>query len=226
MHIKHIFFDLDHTLWDFETNSDNTFRFLFKKLDLSVNLEKFLNYYKPINAHYWKLYRVEEVSKSELRYKRLKDTFDTINYAISDDLIDLIAEEYINKLPNFNKLFEGTIDLLNYLKPKYQMHIITNGFNEVQALKLKKSGIDNYFKNMISSENVGVKKPNAKIFQFALDNAKATPSESIMIGDNFEADIMGAINFGMNAIYCNFNKEPIGENILSVTELAEIKGYL
>ena len=85
---------------------------------------------------------------------------------------------------------------------------------------------NNYFKNITSSENVGVKKPNAKIFQFALNNAHASPSESIMIGDNYEADIMGALNSGMRAIYCNYNNEPLGENIMSVSELAEIKDYL
>jgi len=192
MNIKHIFFDLDHTLWDFESNSKNTFEHIFKDKQIGVEIEDFSLCYKPINQKYWKLFREDKVSKEKLRYGRLKETFEVLDYAIDDDLINVLAEKYIENLSNFNKLFSGTIDILNYLKPKYNMHIITNGFEEVQHRKLENSSILPYFKHIISSEKVGAKKPNPKIFHYALEIANAMSEESIMIGYNFEADILGA----------------------------------
>lgn len=224
--IKHIFFDLDHTLWDFEKNSALTFQELFLEYSVPVSLASFLEVYVPINFKYWKLYREEKISKPNLRYGRLKDTFDALNITVSDGLISTLSEEYINKLPNHNHLFEGTIDLLNYLKGKYVLHVITNGFKEVQNLKMQKSGIQEYFDVIITSESVGVKKPNPKVFEFALQEAKALPEESIMIGDNYEADIMGALQCGMLAIHCNFTNEKVSGGILSVTSLSQIKQYL
>ena len=139
MNIKHIFFDLDHTLWDFETNSARAFDFIFMDNKVDVDLNSFLRIYAPINHKYWKLYREEKVTKPALRYKRLKETFDLLNYNISDDLINYLAIVYIDNLPNYNMLFEGTIEVLDYLSPKYEMHIITNGFEEVQTKKMENS---------------------------------------------------------------------------------------
>tara|TARA_R110002073_G_scaffold336208_1_gene530915 strand:- start:50592 stop:51272 length:681 start_codon:yes stop_codon:yes gene_type:complete len=226
MQIKHIFFDLDHTLWDFETNSAKTFEFIFKEHNIHVNLDSFLYKYIPVNHKYWKLYREEKVSKISLRYNRLKETFDALNYAISDAEINNLAQVYIDNLSNFNTLFEGTIEVLDYLLPKYEMHIITNGFDEVQRLKLENSKILKYFDKIITSESVGVKKPNPKIFEYALQSANTTAAQSIMIGDNYEADIQGALNMNMQAIFCNFDKQSIGENILSIHNLSELKRYL
>jgi putative hydrolase of the HAD superfamily len=226
MKINHIFFDLDHTLWDFETNSDIAFQTIFKQHKVNVSLEKFLNYYKPINQKYWNLYSKDKVSKEDLRLGRLKDTFDKINFKASNDLINNLSVDYINVLPDSNLLFDGAHDILNHLFPNYQLHIITNGFNEVQSKKMEKSGLTKYFKSIITSEDVGVKKPNPIIFEYALEQTKATSSESIMIGDNWEADIMGAKNAGFDVIYCNFNNEPVSESIKSVSNLIEIKKYL
>ena len=226
MKINHIFFDLDHTLWDFETNSDIAFDTIFKKHNVKVDLEKFLNYYRGINQKYWKLYRDEKVTKEELRVGRLKDTFKIIKFEATNNLIDNLAVDYIEYLPNNNQLFEGTFELLDYLKPNYQMHIITNGFSEVQSKKIVNSGLNSYFKQIITSEDAGVKKPNPHIFNYALNKANAKPNESIMIGDNWEADIMGAKNVGLDVIFCNFNKEAVSENIKSVSLLSEIKKYL
>jgi len=150
MNIKHIFFDLDHTLWDFETNSAHAFDFIFMDNRVEVDLNSFLKIYAPINHKYWKLYREEKVSKPVLRYNRLKETFDLLNYNISDDLINHLAIVYIDNLPNYNMLFEGTIEVLDYLSPKYEMHIITNGFEEVQTKKMEKSGIKKYFDKIIT----------------------------------------------------------------------------
>jgi len=225
-HINHIFFDLDHTLWDFETNSDIAFQTIFKKHRVNASLEKFLNYYRGINQYYWKLYREERVSKADLRYGRLKDTFNKINVGVDDDLIENLATDYIDVLPNSNLLFEGAHEILEHLQLNYQLHIITNGFNEVQYKKMEKSDLTKYFDTIITSEDAGVKKPNPIIFQYALAQTNAAPKESIMIGDNWEADIMGAKSAGLDVIYCNFNNDSVSENIKSVEHLSEIKRYL
>ena len=159
MKIEHIFFDLDHTLWDFEKNSKLTFKQMFIEQQINLNVDDFLKVYSPINFNYWKLYREEKVTKEALRYGRLKDTFDALSFEVSDALVDLLAHEYIRILPTYNHLFDGTIELLDYLFPNYQLHIITNGFEEVQNCKLEKSGIKKYFDKIITSEAVGVKKP-------------------------------------------------------------------
>lgn len=226
MKINHIFFDLDHTLWDFETNSDIAFKTIFNQHKVNVNLDKFLNYYRGINEYYWKMYREERVSKEDLRYGRLRDTFNKINVKIEDEVINNLSVDYINVLPNSNLLFDGAHDILAHLQPNYELHIITNGFNEVQYKKMDKSDLTKYFKTIITSEDAGVKKPNPIIFKYALEQTKALSNESIMIGDNWEADIMGAKNAGLDVIYCNFNNQPVSSNIKSVKNLIEIKQYL
>ncbi|WP_339661661.1 YjjG family noncanonical pyrimidine nucleotidase [uncultured Polaribacter sp.] len=227
MNIKHVFFDLDHTLWDFEKNSDLTFRKVFEKQNITLDVNRFLEIYKPLNLEYWKLYREEKVTKQELRYGRLKKTFDAVNYTISDDLINVIAIEYIDFLPQFNHLFDHTFEILDYLKDKYQLHIITNGFEEIQTKKMQSSNILHYFNAIITSESVGVKKPNPKVFNFALTSANALKENSIMIGDSIEADIQGALNVGMQAIHFNFDGEKVNDpNFPSITTLLEIKQYL
>ena len=226
MKIKHIFFDLDHTLWDFEVNSDIAFETIFKKHKVNIDLQKFLNYYRGINQNYWRLYRNEQITKEELRVGRLRDTFVKIKQQFDNELIDNLAVGYIDVLPNNNQLFDGAHEILEHLYVKYKLHIITNGFNEVQYKKLDNSGLSKYFDKIITSEAAGVKKPNPKIFKYALDLAEATSKESIMIGDNWEADIMGAINNGIDAIYFNYEKQPVGGNIKSVNQLIEIKQFL
>ncbi len=226
MKIKHIFFDLDHTLWDFEKNSAKTFEYIFKINKMQIDVQKFLNYYVSINNGYWRLFRNDKITKEALRYGRLKDTFDKIKFPISDALIDKLSEDYIQHLASFNYLFDGVIEILDYLKPKYEMHIITNGFSEVQCKKLVNSKIDGYFDKIITSEEVGVKKPNPKIFEYALEQAGAKIKESVMIGDNWEADIMGAKDYGMQVIFCNFENQSVDESIPTVKNLEEIKKYL
>jgi putative hydrolase of the HAD superfamily len=227
MKIDHVFFDLDHTLWDFEKNSALTFGKILPEAGVHVPFDTFLQAYVPINLKYWRLYREEKVSKVNLRYSRLKETFDLINYDVSDQVIDHLSEEYILQLPNYNHLFDGTLELLDYLKDKYELHIITNGFQEVQTLKMSKSGILNYFDQIITSESVGVKKPNPKVFQFAMKEARALPITSVMIGDSIEADIQGALGVGMKVIHFNAENLPnIPQNIISVANLLEIKQYL
>jgi putative hydrolase of the HAD superfamily len=225
--IEHVFFDLDHTLWDFEKNSDLAFQKVFEKQNITIDLDKFLEVYKPLNLEFWRLYREEKITKSELRYSRLKNTFDAIDFEISDQAIDMIAIEYIDFLPHFNHLFDGTFEILDYLKDKYNLHIITNGFEEIQAKKMESSKILDYFDVIVTSESVGVKKPNPRVFEFALEKANANASNSIMIGDSIEADIYGAINSGIKAIHCNFEKGTIdNSDFESITALHELKQYL
>tara|TARA_B100000809_G_C15031634_1_gene492202 strand:+ start:361 stop:1044 length:684 start_codon:yes stop_codon:yes gene_type:complete len=227
MKIQHVFFDLDHTLWDFEKNSELSLKKVFDKQNVTIDLNQFLEIYKPLNIKYWKLYRNEEVTKKELRYGRLKNTFDALNYAISDNLINIIAAEYINFLPDFNHLFEHTFEILDYLKDKYQLHIITNGFEEIQTKKMETSNILRYFDVIVTSESVGVKKPNPKVFNFALEKANAKSSTSIMIGDSIEADIEGALSVGMKAIHVNFEDKKVDNfNFNSINSLRDIKYYL
>jgi putative hydrolase of the HAD superfamily len=227
MNIKHVFFDLDHTLWDFEKNSELTFEKIFKENSVTVNMDDFLAIYKPLNLKYWKLYREEKVSKEELRYSRLKNSFDAINYKVSDELIDKLADDFIENLANFNFLFEGTFELLDYLKDKYTLHIITNGFEEIQSKKMINSKIHHYFNQIITSESVGVKKPNSRVFEFALEVANAEKENSVMIGDSLEADIKGALSIGLQAIHCVFDApKSTSEDFISVNSLLEIKEYL
>lgn len=224
--ITNIFFDLDHTLWDFEKNSALAFEKVLRKHNINVNLDDFLEHYIPLNFKYWELYRHEKVTQEVLRYGRLKDTFDLLHYEIDDATIDLLSKEYIHYLPQFNHLFEGTIEVLDYLKPKYKLHIITNGFQEVQAGKMKNSGIDKYFNTITNSEMAGVKKPNPKIFEFALKAANTSKESSIMIGDCIDADVKGALEFGIDAIHFNENKIEIPSHIKQVNSLIELKKYL
>ena len=216
--IKHIFFDLDHTLWDFEANSAKAFEHIFETNNVQIDLSTFLERYKPINEYYWKLYREERISKPDLRYARLKDAFSKINFNTNDDLIHKLSEEYIDHLPNHNTLFDGAIAILDYLQPKYTLHIITNGFNEVQYQKLEKSKIVGYFDKIITSESVGVKKPNPRIFNYALELANAQPEKSMMIGDNIEADVLGAINVNMKAIHFNYDDRETEPGITSIID--------
>lgn len=224
--IKHVFFDLDHTLWDFDKNSALAFDKIFRLHELEVNSVDFLSVYEPINLNYWKLYREEKIDKKNLRYRRLKDTFDAIDFEVSDGIIDTLSEDYIKYLTTFNHLFDGTIEVLSHLNVDYQLHIITNGFEEAQQRKMDNANISHYFKTVTNSEAAGVKKPNPIIFNHALDSANAKPDESIMIGDNYEADILGAIAIGMDVILFNYHDYNAEDHIKQVRHLKDLKKYL
>ena len=223
--IKHVFFDLDHTLWDFDKNSGLTFKKIFELNNIDAKLEDFLGVYEPINLKYWKLYREERVSKADLRYGRLKEAFDALKVNVEDNLINQLSVAYIDHLTTFNHLFEGTYEILDYLKDKYQLHIITNGFEEAQERKLKNSKIWDYFTTITNSEMVGVKKPNPKIFNFAINLAKANAEESLMVGDSLEADIEGAHNIGMDTIHFDY-KNIHNHHYKKITRLLEITNHL
>ena len=225
-HIKDVFFDLDHTLWDFDKNSELTFEGIFNRNHPKIETKEFIEKYVPINQACWKLYQYDQISHEELRYNRLKHSFDAINYFISDKEIEDISNDYIQFLPEYNHLFDGTMELLEYLKPKYNLHIITNGFADVQFRKLNNSKIASYFLTVTNSEMAGVKKPNPIIYDYALDLAKAKKENSIMIGDSLDADVQGALDAGLDAIYFNENKSIVENHIKQINHLLELKKYL
>ena len=224
--ITHIFFDLDHTLWDFDKNSELTFDKIFKEDHPSINTKEFIQIYSPINHACWKLYQVDKITQEELRYKRLKDSFDIINYSISDEQINQMSIDYIAFLPENNILFEGTEEVLEYLKNKYELHVITNGFTEVQNKKLTNSGIKKYFNSVTNSEMAGVKKPHPKIYEYALSLANVNKNNAVMIGDCIDADVNGALDFGIQAILFNPEKKEVPLAIKSVNHLLELKNIL
>lgn len=223
---KDIFFDLDHTLWDFDKNSALTFEAIFREEKLEVNLEEFLNVYIPINNNYWKLYREDKVTKEALRIGRLKDCFDNMQLDVPAAILDNLSLNYIKFLPNYTNLLEDTIDVLEYLSQRYRLHIITNGFEEVQNAKIENSKISDFFSTVTTSEEAGVKKPHIKIFQLALEKAGALPHQSLMVGDNYEADIEGALNAGIPSIYFNYYKQKEKVQSPAIQKLNELKLFL
>ena len=224
--ITDIFFDLDHTLWDFERNSAATFQHLLEKHELQLRLQDFLAVYVPINRAYWKAYRQAEVTKEQLRYGRLKDAFDELGHAVNDATIHALAEGYITHLTSFSHVFDHTHSTLEYLRPKYKLHILTNGFKEIQHKKLSGAQIDQFFSCVINAEEVGVKKPDPEIFDAALKRAKVRPEQALMIGDDLEADVHGALNAGWSALHFNNENLESDPNCVSFSCLSELQRIL
>lgn len=224
--ITDIFFDLDHTLWDFDVNSELAFESIFKKDYPTIEIKDFIEKYVPINQACWKLYQYDKITHAELRYNRLKHTFDELEYFVSDAQIERMAQDYIELLPENNRLFEGAREVLEYLEKKYKLHIITNGFAEVQFKKINNSNIHGFFKTITNSEMAGVKKPNPIIYEYALNLAQANKENSVMIGDCLEADIQGALDAGLDAIFFNDKNVQVEKNIKQVNHLLELKKYL
>ena len=224
--IKHVFFDFDHTLWDFDRNSALTFEKIFKTHQLDIRLKEFLEIYEPINLRYWKRYRNEEIDQTAMRYGRLRDTFTEMNYSVEEAMIQHLSTDYIAHLWTFTHLFEGAVELLQYLQPKYQLHIITNGYQEAQMKKMNASALTSFFKTITNADVAGGKKPHPIIFDHALRLANALPQESIMIGDNYEADILGALQMGYDAIFFNYRNDPTEPHIKQIKHLSDLKQYL
>ncbi len=224
--VSDVFFDLDHTLWDFDKNSELTFRRILTDNSVDIVHEDFLKAYLPINLEFWKYYRENRISKEELRFLRLKKTFDSLRFKASGDLIKLLADQYIEQLTSHNHLLPYAREILDYLKPAYRLHIITNGFHEVQERKLRNAGIQDYFIHVINSEMAGVKKPNPYIFKLALQRAVVVPERALMIGDSIEADILGARAVGLHTLHFNINSEPFHDYCSMINHLGELKSYL
>lgn len=226
--ITDIFFDLDHTLWDFDANSKSAFKKLLIRHNLPVSIQDYCEVYKEINTKYWQEYSAGKKTKQEVKYGRFKDTFKTLNIPTNPDFIEKFAGEYLEFLKEETKLIEGATEILDYLKDKYSLHILTNGFIEIQERKIKKSGLNNYFDHIISSEETGKQKPHPEVFKYALNKTGAFAHKSLMIGDNFKSDILGAKNAGMHAIHFDIHGDSKVDSkiIPKVEKLIEIKEML
>lgn len=227
--LRHIFFDLDHTIWDFDKNAEETLHELYHTYSLaSLGLScpyTFIETYTRNNHLLWADYHLGKITKEHLRTTRFSTTF--IELGLSADSIPTAFEEdYVRICPTKTNLFPQAHETLAYLQKKYKLHLISNGFKESTELKIQVNGLAKYFENIVISESIGINKPDKAIFEFALNAAKAKKEESIMIGDSLEADVRGAMNFGMDAIYFNpLNKEKpedVKLQILCLDELMEI----
>jgi putative hydrolase of the HAD superfamily len=228
---KHLFFDLDHTLWDFETNSGITLQRLyndFRLIDRGIpDFEQFRMTYELHNEKFWERYRKGFIRRDELRWKRMWHTL--LDFKVADNkLAHAMSTIYLEMLPQQGQLMPHAAELLDYCTAKdYQLHLITNGFETTQWQKMRTSSIDHYFKEVITSESSNSMKPLKGIFEYALTATGATIEESIMIGDALEADIIGAQKFGMDQVYFNPGKKPHTQQpTYEISCLSELKQLL
>jgi putative hydrolase of the HAD superfamily len=228
---EHLFFDLDHTLWDFDANSKATLQYLYQRFGLEQlqvgECETFVLHYEKHNDFLWTKLRNGTISRAELRWKRMAMTLEEFGI-IDQKLAKEMSVVYLEKLPQQNQLIDGTLELLEYCKEKkYHLHIITNGFKSTQLEKLNTSGIASYFENVFTSENTQTMKPHRPIFEQALRFTGATLDNSIMIGDSIDADITGAINMGIDQIFYNPHKQEHSLNVtFEVQKLQEMMSLL
>jgi len=207
MKYRHLFFDLDHTLWDFDANAKLTLLEIYQSQNLlSKGVDDFELFYKNYlnhNAKLWERYRKGYIKQAELRIKRMRLAL--LDFKIADEpLAELMSHDFLALLPSRNVLFPYAIEILEYLKQKeYKLHLITNGFEDVQHHKINNSKINHYFGKVITSEGSNSLKPNKAIFDFALASTGADLKESIMLGDDLEADIIGASKAGMDQVFIN-----------------------
>ena len=202
---KNIFIDLDDTLYDFSAASREAFRETYEQLRYGRYFDSFDHYmsiYAPYNLELWKIYGEGKITKEELNRRRYRYPLEAVG--VNDhELADTFCREALSKIPTKGNLIPGAIELLEYLRPKYKMFILSNGFTELQSLKMSTAGIDSYFDGIILSEEIGINKPRPELFEYALKKAGASLEESIMIGDMFDTDIVGAANIGMDQIFFN-----------------------
>jgi putative hydrolase of the HAD superfamily len=206
MKYRHLFFDLDHTIWDFDKNAEEALHELYSIYDLRKlglhSADQFIEIYTRNNHRLWAEYHVGKITKDQLREARFKQTF--LDMGMHPNIIpEGFEDHYVRLCPTKTNLFPDAHETLQYLSSKYALHLISNGFQESTELKIAGTDIGRYFQNVIISEVVGVNKPDKAIFEHALSLAGAAKSESLMIGDSLEADIYGALNFGMDAIFFN-----------------------
>jgi len=197
----HIFFDLDNTLWDFDTNSRNAMHVSFEHFNLAqkVDFSHFYDVYAKHNHHLWELYRKNEIAKKELTQLRFQLTFDELSIIGID--AGLMNTQYLDVMPEQKQLKNGAIELLQYLKKRsYEISVITNGFKEVQHKKIETSGLKPFITNVYISEEIKITKPHRGIFEYAIKSSNARKTQSLMIGDDWEVDVLGAAGFGIDAV--------------------------
>ncbi len=225
---RHLFFDLDHTLWDFETNSKLTWEKLYLQHGLhekiTPDFNSFYDRYSYHNKKLWDRYHHGFIKQDELRWKRMWHTF--LDFKTADEkLAKQLSAEYLEILPTQKVLFPYAVEIIEYLAAKgYILHLITNGFEEIQFSKLRSSSIAHYFKEVITSEKAMSLKPNKEIFEFALKITGAAKSESIMIGDNLDADIKGAMEAGLDTVFVNhINESTVLNPTYTIYHLKELE---
>lgn len=231
MKYRHLFFDLDHTLWDFEMNAKETLAELFQQNALTArgieDFDAFFSSYSRHNERLWDRYTKGFIKQDELRWKRM--WLAMLDFKVADEpLARSMSLQFLEGLPKRKNLFPYTIEILQYLKNKgYRMHLVTNGFELVQHSKLRSSELHHFFEEVITSEGSNSLKPNKEIFDFALLKTGASAAESIMIGDNLDADIQGGINAGMDTIFVNhLNIEPHVKPTYIIYHLRELEDIL
>ena len=230
MKYRHLFFDLDHTLWDFEKNANETLHTLYEQYDFSryktFTAAQFISLYSDINHALWRMYQNNKITQKQLRETRFTRTLTKLGVP-EREIPANISEEFTDILPLKSAVFPYTHEVLDYLKPKYRLHLITNGFNDVQALKLASSNLTHYFEELITSEHSGHLKPDPRMFAHALERTGATAIESLMIGDNLECDVLGAYNAGIDQVYFNPDKRRHFNDIThEISCLSELKTFL
>jgi putative hydrolase of the HAD superfamily len=207
---KHIFFDLDHTLWDFDKNAEETLYELYHAYslkDAGVTCPvTFIQTYTRNNHLLWAEYHLGRITKQHLRENRFKKTFIELGIAL-DNIPPAFEDDYVRICPTKTNLFPKVDETLSYLYNRYNLHLISNGFKESTELKIAATGLEKYFKTVVISEVIGINKPDRAIFEYATSSAGARVNESLMVGDSIEADIRGAQNFGMEAVYFNPKKK-------------------
>jgi putative hydrolase of the HAD superfamily len=225
---KHIYLDLDRTLWDFKVNSTETLRDLFYKYSLDNDFASFDLFYKSFEKHnheLWAQYLAGSMKKSILRNRRFYLTLGESGI-YDDSLSEKLGNDYIALSPTKTGLLPYTIEALDYLRARYSLYIITNGFNEVQFAKIRNSGLEKYFRKIFTSDSTGYLKPRKEIFNYAITSVNAKKKECIMIGDDLVNDIIGAKNAGIDQVYFNpersEHKEKPSFEISSLLELTEI----
>ena len=227
---KNLFIDLDDTLYDFSAASQESFKETYDLLHYDrffKSFEHFYSIYEPYNLELWHIYGKGKITKEELNKRRYSYPLEVVG-VYDQELADTFCREALGRIPTKNRLIEGATELLEYLHPKYNLYILSNGFKELQSRKMHTAGIDKYFDALILSEDIGINKPNRELYEYALQKTSSKVEESIMIGDMFETDIVGAANIGMKQIYFNPKKK---ENhtfapTYMVTELLQIKDIL
>ncbi|HWD90622.1 MAG TPA: YjjG family noncanonical pyrimidine nucleotidase [Mucilaginibacter sp.] len=223
---KHIFFDLDHTIWDFDKNAEEALHELYgiyRLKDLGLHsADLFIETYTRNNHKLWAEYHLGKISKEELREARFKQTF--LQLGMNPEVIPAgFEDDYVKLCPTKTNLFPDARETLQHLQAKYKLHLISNGFLESTRSKIDGTDIGKYFENVIISEVVGVNKPHKAIFEHAINLAGAAIEESLMIGDSLEADVYGALNFGMDAIYFNPLNLPKPDDVpVQINQLKEL----
>ncbi|WP_128546299.1 YjjG family noncanonical pyrimidine nucleotidase [Larkinella soli] len=209
---KHLFFDLDHTLWDFDRNSMESICELYEQFRLTElgieSAEEFNRHFLTINRRLWAEYDNNRLTHSDIRHRRFRMVMNALGVT-DHSICDELNEAYLRVLPRKPHLMESAMEVLDYLKNRYVLHIITNGFDEIQALKMASSNLTDYFQEIITNQRAEAKKPDPRIFDFALTVTGADVQESLMIGDNYDADVRGALNAGMDVVYYNYTTRPV-----------------